>query len=228
MVAAGHWRAETEEEKKTAWEESVRLRERMFWTRVGGGVVPSFVPLRDSPRSPTFGDGESKIAERMSEESVISFEPRDITVDGPASATLGPRKSEDDPFQSKDGDGAKRISIGKTVISGDGVESDSISNGAPDVRVIPDVIPDSEATNTTEEQPAPPTLSADEEKQIEQQAEAQLHDEVRRSLDTRMSEKPVLQRQRSRSNPPPVDGVERKKEDRLSLRIPSRMPGGFE
>jgi hypothetical protein len=224
MVAAGHWRAETEEEKKTAWEESVRLRERMFWTRVGGGVVPSFVPLRDSPRSPTFGDGESKIAERMSEESVISFEPRDITVDGPASASLEPRKSEDDPFQTKDSDGAKRISIGKTVISGDGVESDPISNGAPDVKVTSD----SESTNTTEEKLAQPTLSTDEEKQIEQQAEAQLQDEVRRSLDTRMSEKPVLQRQRSRSNPPPADGVERKKEDRLSLRIPSRMPGGFE
>jgi len=61
MVAAGHWRAETEDEKKTAWEESVRLRERMFWTRVGGGVVPSFIPLRDSPRSPTFANGTQAI-----------------------------------------------------------------------------------------------------------------------------------------------------------------------
>jgi hypothetical protein len=225
MIAAGHWRAETEEEKKTAWEESVRLRERMFWTRVGGGVVPSFVPLRDGPRSPTFSGSEAKVAERMSEESEISFEPRDITVDGPASAALEPRKSEDDPFQSKSGDAVKRISIGKTVISDGVIESDVVANGAPDVKITSN---DDEATQTPEESPNPPTLSADEETRIEQQAEAQLHDEVRRSLGTRLAEKPVLQRQRSRSNPPPVNAAEKKKEDRLSLRIPGRMPGGFE
>ncbi|GAB7362816.1 hypothetical protein MBLNU230_g3119t1 [Neophaeotheca triangularis] len=43
MVRDGHWRAETEEERKGAWEEATRLRERMFWARLGGGVVPGFV-----------------------------------------------------------------------------------------------------------------------------------------------------------------------------------------
>ncbi|KZF20513.1 Sec2p-domain-containing protein, partial [Xylona heveae TC161] len=45
MVRDGHWRAVGEEGEKAAWEECVRLRERMFWTRIGGGVVPAFVQV---------------------------------------------------------------------------------------------------------------------------------------------------------------------------------------
>lgn len=41
MVREGFWRLGNEEEEKAAWEEAVRLRERMFWARVGGGVVPA-------------------------------------------------------------------------------------------------------------------------------------------------------------------------------------------
>lgn len=40
MVKDGHWKADDEDSEKAAWEESVRLREQMFWARVGGGVVP--------------------------------------------------------------------------------------------------------------------------------------------------------------------------------------------
>jgi hypothetical protein len=45
MVREGHWKCDGEEEQKSAWEESVRLRERMFWSRLGGGVIPSFQHL---------------------------------------------------------------------------------------------------------------------------------------------------------------------------------------
>lgn len=41
MVKDGHWRADDEDHEKTAWEESVRLREQMFWSRIGGGVIPA-------------------------------------------------------------------------------------------------------------------------------------------------------------------------------------------
>ncbi|KAI3478651.1 hypothetical protein L1887_59365 [Cichorium endivia] len=55
MVRDGHWRAESEEEQKSAWEEAVRLRERMFWARQGGGVIPSLVkqetPSTANPKS---------------------------------------------------------------------------------------------------------------------------------------------------------------------------------
>lgn len=41
IVKDGHWRADDEDAEKAAWEESVRLREQMFWARIGGGVVPT-------------------------------------------------------------------------------------------------------------------------------------------------------------------------------------------
>lgn len=108
MIAAGHWRAETDDEKKNAWEESVRLRERMFWNRIGGGVVPAFIPMRDSPRSPTFANNDKT---RRSEESSQSVE---IAVEAPTSTAS---KSEEDPFKAARGEQEKRVSIGKTVIS---------------------------------------------------------------------------------------------------------------
>jgi Rab guanine nucleotide exchange factor SEC2 len=40
MLKDGHWRTDDEESERAAWEESVRLREQMFWCRMGGGVVP--------------------------------------------------------------------------------------------------------------------------------------------------------------------------------------------
>ncbi|KAI4278772.1 MAG: hypothetical protein L6R38_005170 [Xanthoria sp. 2 TBL-2021] len=50
MLKDGHWRALDEEAEIQAWEECVRLRERMFWARIGGGVVPTHLHIRDSPR----------------------------------------------------------------------------------------------------------------------------------------------------------------------------------
>ncbi|KID82836.1 GDPGTP exchange factor Sec2p [Metarhizium guizhouense ARSEF 977] len=41
MVKDGHWRADDEDQEKAAWEESVRLRDQMFWARIGGGVIPA-------------------------------------------------------------------------------------------------------------------------------------------------------------------------------------------
>ena len=46
MVKDGHWRVDGPHAESMAWEESVRLRERMFWSRVGGGVVPAFLPTK--------------------------------------------------------------------------------------------------------------------------------------------------------------------------------------
>ncbi|KAI8937669.1 hypothetical protein NX059_005371 [Plenodomus lindquistii] len=222
MVAAGHWRAETEEEKKSTWEESVKLREKMFWTRIGGGVVPSFIPLRDSPRSPMFAKSPEKDDVRHSEDSMISFEPRDISVDGP----VADRKSEDDPFQSKEADAEKRISIGKTVISGDASETPSSSTtDTPNTEVPPTPIKEDPAVDAAA---AKSTLDVNEEKQIEEQVEAQLQGEVQKLLDTKqLAEKPLLHRQRSASNPAAALTV-RKREERLSLKIPGSMPGGFD
>ena len=51
MVKDGHWRADGEGAEAAAWEETVRLRERMFWSRIGGGVVPTSLRAKDTPRS---------------------------------------------------------------------------------------------------------------------------------------------------------------------------------
>lgn len=54
MIKDGYWRTDGPQAEATAWEESVRLRERMFWSRIGGGVVPAFLRAReDTPRSST-------------------------------------------------------------------------------------------------------------------------------------------------------------------------------
>ncbi|KAF7717284.1 Uncharacterized protein PECH_007563 [Penicillium ucsense] len=40
LILDGHLRAGDAEDEKEIWEETVRLRERMFWSRIAGGVVP--------------------------------------------------------------------------------------------------------------------------------------------------------------------------------------------
>ncbi|KAJ5884999.1 hypothetical protein N7495_009509 [Penicillium taxi] len=40
LILDGHLRAGDSEEEKEIWEETVRLRERMFWSRIAGGIVP--------------------------------------------------------------------------------------------------------------------------------------------------------------------------------------------
>ena len=101
LVKDGHWRTEGAEAEKSAWEESVRLRERMFWARIGGGVVPTFLNPRESPRV-----------------SVEDIKPSTPSGGPPVSSSETPiivqdiSKENDDPFQSS----ANRASIGKKVI----------------------------------------------------------------------------------------------------------------
>ncbi|KAI4258882.1 MAG: hypothetical protein LQ352_000995 [Teloschistes flavicans] len=47
MLKDGYWRADDEESELQAWEECVRLQERMFWARTGGGVLPAFIRTRE-------------------------------------------------------------------------------------------------------------------------------------------------------------------------------------
>lgn len=84
VLKDGHWRADDEESKKAAWEESVRLREQMFWCRIGGGVIPASHHNHSeaSARSPHLSEDEQKGQETsMNDELERSgeFRPRDIT-----------------------------------------------------------------------------------------------------------------------------------------------------
>lgn len=51
MILDGHVHVSDVEEEKEAWEETIRLRERIFWSRFGGGVVPAFMPAEDAEKS---------------------------------------------------------------------------------------------------------------------------------------------------------------------------------
>jgi hypothetical protein len=102
MIRDGHWRADSDEEIKAAWEESVKLRERMFWQRIAGGVLPAYMQNKDSLRSPTFEQANG--SGRDSSEKQRTPPP------------LPPRGSDSDPFQGEKT--TKRVSIGKTVIGG--------------------------------------------------------------------------------------------------------------
>lgn len=71
MIKDGYWRTDGPQAEALAWEESVRLRERMFWSRIGGGVIPAFLRAREdeTPRSSveeekatsTFADSQTSL-----------------------------------------------------------------------------------------------------------------------------------------------------------------------
>ena len=74
MIKDGYWRTDGAQSEAMAWEESVRLRERMVWSRIGGGVVPAFLRIReDTPRSSTEDDKPSSDIE----DSQISVSSQD-------------------------------------------------------------------------------------------------------------------------------------------------------
>jgi hypothetical protein len=83
IVKDGHWRADDEQAEKAAWEESVRLREQMFWCRMGGGVVPTQQLHPDSMRSPrqsaeSRSEQERELSKEVEETGEIV--PKDVTL----------------------------------------------------------------------------------------------------------------------------------------------------
>lgn len=82
ILKDGHWRCEDEESERAAWEESVRLREQMFWCRVGGGVIPAHPAHPDFLRSPRTSEDKRKEVERKISEELErtgEIQPKDIT-----------------------------------------------------------------------------------------------------------------------------------------------------
>lgn len=109
LIKDGHIHADDPEEEKEAWEETIRLRERMFWSRIGGGVIPSFVQSKESEKMSSVEESPSqKDAVRNSSEQAPP--PISKTESPPEDQTL---QVTEDPFKSD----AKRVSIGSTVMS---------------------------------------------------------------------------------------------------------------
>lgn len=84
MLKDGHWRAEYEGAEVAAWEECVRLRERMFWARIGGGVVPAFVRAKESPRSSMEETGPAATAVRPDLQDGSGSDPSSRFSDNPS------------------------------------------------------------------------------------------------------------------------------------------------
>ncbi|PPJ57879.1 hypothetical protein CBER1_00010 [Cercospora berteroae] len=96
MVRDGHWKCDREDDQKSAWEESVRLRERMFWARLGGGVVPCFASLpRSGLPSPVSAHGPAPGSTRGSTSGRQSLDDIAEGADKDAS------QSENDVFQER-------------------------------------------------------------------------------------------------------------------------------
>ncbi|KAL0937879.1 gdp gtp exchange factor [Colletotrichum truncatum] len=89
ILKDGHWRADDEDAEKAAWEESVRLREQMFWSRIGGGVVPA---------SHSVASGLDK-SPRLGHESDVKEEAATVATTIPEDAF---KKSNEDNTPSED------------------------------------------------------------------------------------------------------------------------------
>ncbi|KAG9247417.1 hypothetical protein BJ878DRAFT_477444 [Calycina marina] len=109
ILKEGHWRARDEDDERAAWEESVRLREQMFWARLGGGVIPT-ANCGDALKSPRVSEDVRKEQENeLSEELERTGElvPKDVThvsAPTPAEVTEGTKPS---PLDSTAADGQK-------------------------------------------------------------------------------------------------------------------------
>ncbi|OGM45954.1 GDP/GTP exchange factor Sec2p [Aspergillus bombycis] len=60
LILDSHIRVGDTEDEKDAWEETVRLRERMFWSRIGGGIVPIFTQTNSSESHSCANEQESE------------------------------------------------------------------------------------------------------------------------------------------------------------------------
>jgi hypothetical protein len=72
LILDGHLRAGDAEEEKEVWDETIRLRERMFWSRIGGGIVPLFNGLN----APEATDSNTRAADDNDD---LYLHPVDVT-----------------------------------------------------------------------------------------------------------------------------------------------------
>jgi len=141
MVRDGHWRCESEEDAKGAWEEAVRLRERMFWARLGGGVVPAFSASQMGRREADNDESPSttaaiksarpsleSIPERSARENAEAAASSVTTVAGPGPAEVNEKFNQQHAREESVGSGVG--GIGRAII---GASSGVMATARPDV-----------------------------------------------------------------------------------------------
>ncbi|KAI8962647.1 hypothetical protein F5Y11DRAFT_347317 [Daldinia sp. FL1419] len=118
MVKDGHWRAEDPESERAAWEESVRLRDQMFWSRIGGGVVPVISHVHSS----AVEEAPTRNSREVNRSSID--ENKSKTIDP---VTPGESESTPKPVELGQGDKSEQVVI-NSEDQGAGRAGDSIEH----------------------------------------------------------------------------------------------------
>ncbi|EFX05099.1 GDP GTP exchange factor [Grosmannia clavigera kw1407] len=100
MIKDGHWRADDANAEHAAWEEGVRLREQMFWARIGGGVLPvgtlAAENASSSSRVVSSSSYNNSLAGRHSR--IVSSQGLGITATPPAATTTAAASMADSMY----------------------------------------------------------------------------------------------------------------------------------
>lgn len=178
MLRDGHWRTESEEEQKGAWEEAGRLRERMFWARIGGGVVPATQLMkRDangstnySPESPRDVKSTRPSLESVHDKAAKSSEG---TEDNHAASKLGcptEEKLQKSSLQAQASPETPENGAGAAILS---TTFDDLSTTPPDTS------PNLPAENSTESNSGGDSTSDNKTHSFEEdQCEAEAYDDA--------------------------------------------------
>lgn len=92
MVREGVVKIGDQKDEEEAWEELVRLREKLFWARMAGGVVPAFLP---TPKQTHVDDQGEDEKENSTSDSRPALPPNDAT-------TPPTRNSQEDTDSDKE------------------------------------------------------------------------------------------------------------------------------
>ena len=122
LARRGHWKNDTVEDCRVAWEECVRLREKMFWSRLGGGVVPVNGCMFDHPPPPTFSEPS-----KMSSEGSASKSESDLPSVSHSASTLSTSEEQQSP-KAQDNES---IMPTQTKADAQAQEHEQISSNAP-------------------------------------------------------------------------------------------------
>lgn len=149
ILKDGHWRVDDDESEKAAWEESVRLREQMFWCRMGGGVVPTHHARTDPGSSPRVsGDSRMEQEKELNEEVERTGEiiPKDVT----PVIDQGPIRSAKAAVEES----SKDVASGGTAESLGQAAKEDVAASSPTVRPSDEASPEvtTEMSNNVESQ----------------------------------------------------------------------------
>ena len=85
LILDGHLRACDIDEEKEIWEETVRLRERMFWSRIAGGIVPLVTAPAESRTEAEIAEARINVSQdgddqhrRLADNAVVDVKVGDV------------------------------------------------------------------------------------------------------------------------------------------------------